>query len=114
MGALIEFQNKDFGVRFLNDRGIIEVDLFSLVDKDYSINTALLQYLIKVERRLIVDRWSEKTALSKVLSALETVDFLKTDYSSITRKLNPECALQTKMDIQSAGERRSKGLFPQG
>jgi|LakMenE01Jun11ns_1017448.scaffolds.fasta_scaffold9374761_1 hypothetical protein len=114
MGALIQFENDDFGIRFINDRGIIDVDLFSLIDKEYLFHTELLEYLVKVEDGLIADKWSEKMALTKVSSAEERVVFLQASYRVISSMLSSQNFLRTKIDIEATGEKRSDVMFPKG
>ena len=85
MGALYEYQNDSFRLKFINDRGIVDGEIASLYDtKNYKDLDCLYSFIrLTQPENKNINNWDLKMILTKTLSCEEETNLIDTNYDLI-------------------------------
>ena len=107
MGALIKFKNSSFKVQILNDRGILETNIASLIEPEQFIDVSLLSSFIRLQQ---LDKNKSQLERRKILGTVLDYpgqrDFLLDNHATLADMLSKENYGQTLKEILAIGRER--------
>lgn len=113
MGALKKYKNDYLKIQIINDKGIINLDISPLFDKEDFRDSEIINSLIILDNSSseLLGKWDREKVLNKRLELKEQASVIKDNWTFLVKLYNEDNYKQTIRDLNKLGLERSKLLF---
>jgi hypothetical protein len=110
MGALRKYKNDSLKIQVLNDRGIINLNVSSVFDKEDFRDTEIVNSMIELENLSteIIGKWDREKILNKRLELKEQANLINKNWELLKRYFDEKNYKNTMKQLEIIGIERTK------
>jgi len=110
MGALRKYKNDSLKIQVLNDRGIINLNVSSVFDKEDFTDTEIVNSMIELENlsTVIIGKWEREKILNKRLELKEQANLINKNWELLKRYFDEKNYKNTMKQLEIIGIERTK------